>query len=270
MLNGFSDEQIVSFLGMHNIWGKRACREILKRKDDFIPLLLGVLDQVITNPDQFSCIKNSQHIPAAVLLSQMRVGGAYRRLISLLSFDDKTIEQLWRYFLVPLYPFFLRDTYSGEAFLLFNLLENRSVSPLSRSMAVNALSMHYLDGHVSRDEIAGCFRHLIRDVYTGELDNGVELIIGSVVARLRDYHFAELTDDVRDLYQRSDFFQKTFGNIEELITELNSPGIFSNEEHLDDTIQILEIWSWFNEEEYLIKLDILDDPHTYEKNSSSY
>jgi hypothetical protein len=37
MLNGFSDEQIVSMLGSHTLWSKRACHEILRRKDDFIP-----------------------------------------------------------------------------------------------------------------------------------------------------------------------------------------------------------------------------------------
>ncbi|MCL2382094.1 MAG: DUF1186 family protein [Treponema sp.] len=202
MLTSFSKEKIVSLLDSHSLWGKRACKEILRRKDDFIPLLIGVLDEAVNDPDPFMHDDKNSHIPAAMLLAQMRVPEAYPRLVSLISYEEEDVDYLWGDILTEQYASMLRDTFNGEAFLLPKLIEDRSVSPWSRAMALTAWGMHYFDGCLSREEITGCFRHLIHKVYIGKLDNDDKTVLSYIADTIREQQLEELIDDVKSVYAR--------------------------------------------------------------------
>jgi len=248
MLTGFSDKKVVSLLDTHSLWSKRACREILGRKSDFIPLLVDVLDTAINNPEPFMAEERSSHIPAALLLAQMRAPEAYPRLVNLLSYDDEDITDLWGDMLTEYYPWMLRDTFNGEAFLLPRLIEDRSVSPWARAMAVKAWGMHYFDGYLSREEIIGCFRHLIRDVYTGRLEDDDETVISYIAICIREHQLEELIEDVKTVYARDAIDKGLCGNSNEYVEGFKNPLFAAEDQHIDDTIHELERWEWFKEE----------------------
>ena len=247
MLTGFSNAKIVSLLEIHSLWGKRACREILRRKEDFIPLLIGFLDEMINDLDPYMYDGKESNIPAALLLAQMRVPEAYPRLVSLVSYDEETIDLLWGDMLFEFYPRILRDTFNGEAFLLPRLMENRSVSPWSRAMAVQAWGMHYFDGYVSREEITGCFRRLIHEVYTGKPDSDDITVLTNIAVCIKEQQLDELLEDVKSVYSRKGVDTDMYGDSNEYIEEFNNPEHRAKDSHIDDTIRELEKWGWFQE-----------------------
>ena len=252
MLTGFSDEKIISLLETHSLWSKRACREILRRKNDFIPMLIGILDDAANDPWRIISSEKKSHIPAAMLLAQMRVSEAYPRLVSLISFDEVDLACLWyalnTELLTKHYAWMLRDTFNGEAFLLPRLIEDRSITSWARTIAMKAWSMHYFDGYVSREEITGCFRHLIHEVYTEKLDRNDEDVLSFLVDCIREHQLEELIDDVKTIYDRKDSNNFLCIDSDLYIEMLNNPAGKVEDFHVDNAIQDLEKYGWFNEE----------------------
>ena len=250
MLKGFSDEKIVSLLDSHSLWGKRACREIIGRKNAFIPLLIKLLDEAIITPEPFLNDERASHVPAAMLLAQMRVPEAYPRLVSLIRFNEDDVSSLWGDLLTEEYVWMLRDTFNGEAFLLPKLIEDRSVSSWARAMAIKAWSMHYSDGYVTREEIIGCFRHLIHKVYTGEPDADDVTVLSYIAYHTRQHKIEELIDDIKTVYDRDGLDTFLCGTSEKYVADFNNPNRIVEDTHIDDVVQRLEKLGWFNEEKF--------------------
>ena len=171
MLNDFTDKQIISLLEENSLWAKKACREILSRKDDFIPMLLKILDDAIEDPEPYMDDEKRAHIPAAYLLAQMREPEAYPRLVTLLNYDEYDINLLWGDILCQSYDCLLRDTFNGGKTTLTYVIANKDAFSWARAMALKAYGMHYSDGFISREEITGFFRRLIREEYIGQPDD---------------------------------------------------------------------------------------------------
>jgi len=250
MLKGFSDEKIVLLLESHSLWGKRACREILKRKNGFIPLLIDILDEAVNAPGPFISGAKDSHVPASMLLAQMRVPEAYSRLVSLISYNEDDVSGLWGDILTEQLAWMLRDTFNGEAFLLPKLIEDRSVSPWSRAMAIKAWSIHYSDGYVSQEEIVGCFRHLINNVYIGESDTDDKTILSYIAYYARRHQLKELLDDIKTVYERDGIDTFFCGDSDKYVKEFYDQNNKIDDAHIDDAIQILEKWEWFKEDKF--------------------
>ena len=265
MLTSFSDEKIMLLLEAHSLWGRRACREILKRKNNFIPLLIAILDGAINAPEPFINGEKDSHVPAAMLLAQMRVPEAYSRLVSLMSYNEDDVSGLWGDILTDQYAWMLRDTFNGEAFLLPKLIEDRSVSSWSRAMAIKAWSMHYFDGYVSREEITGCFRHLIHNVYAGELSSDDMTVLSYIAYYTRQHQLEELIDDVKTVYERNGIDTFFCGDSEKYVKEFNTPAYKIDDTHIDDAIQALEKWGWFKEEKVNTKENMQEANSDIEK-----
>ena len=249
MLTGFSDGQIVSLLKTNSVWSKRACREILNRKDDFVPMLLELLELAKDDPELSVYENNSQHIPAALLLSQMREPQAYPGLVKLIECDENDVDYLWGDLLTEYYPWMLRDTFNGDSSLLPQLIENRRVSPWSRAMALRAWGMHYFDGRINREEITGVFRRLIHEVYTGKPDRDDETVLSYIADTVREQQLEELIPDVQTVYARNGIDKMLCGNYEKYTAEFSYPIYRAEDVHIDDAIQELQKWHWFEKRE---------------------
>ena len=245
MLDSFSDEKIVELLEVHSLWGRRACREIIGRKGDFIPLLLGVLDEASRDTALFINEGNDCLIPAALLLGQFRVKEAYPRIVSLLSLHDDDIDSLWGVYLMEECLWILRDTFNGEAFLLPNLIINRAVSPWARSAAVLAWSLHYVDGFLTREEITGRFRRLMHDEYAGPPSEDDKTVLSHIAYAAQQHQLDELIDDVKAVYARGGIDDDFCGSLDEYLRDFELP-LQEDDQHIDDAVAALERWDWFN------------------------
>jgi len=228
-------------------------------------MLIDILNDAENDPWSFISSQKKSHIPAAMLLAQMRVPEAYSRLVSLISFDEIDLSSLWydmnTDLLTEHYAWMLRDTFNGEAFLLPKLIEDRSISSWARTIALKAWSMHYFDGYVSREEITGCFRHLIHSVYTGKLDRDDESVLAFLVDCIREHRLEELIDDVKIIYERNDSNNFLCGDIDMYIKMFNNPVSKAEDLHIDNAIQELEKCGWFNEEKFKEQKEDLNDEH---------
>ena len=240
MLTGFSDDKIISLFDESPLWVKKACREILKRRDDFIPRLLDILDAAVAAPAPFISGEKTGQIHAALLLAQMRVTQAYPRLVSLLSHDNDDMDFLWGDMLTQCYMQMLRDTFNGEAFLLPRLIENRAISPWSRGMAIMGWGMHYFDGYISREEICGCFRRLIREIYTGQPDHNDRIVLSYIGYVSRTHQLDELIDDVKSVYARGGIDRDLCDTVEEYVNNFKDESYQPQDAHIDNVIEELE------------------------------
>ena len=162
MLTGLSDNQIVKLLAAGSSWGKRAIREIIRRKNDFIPPLLEILDYTHEHPEKADYDRDALHIPAAYLLAQFREPLAYPKLIRLINIDEDREDLLWGNIVCESFRSILRDTYNGDSGLLRSLLENRFCSPWVKTVAVDAYAMLSYDNYIKREDLVGYFRYLIQ------------------------------------------------------------------------------------------------------------
>jgi len=249
MLNGLSDKQIISMLKTNSLWNKRACREILSRPDDFIPQLLDILDIAIDDSELSVDDNNSQHIPAALLLAQLREKQAYPRLVKLIECDEEDCDYLWGDLLTDYFNSILRDTYNGDSSLLPKLIENRSVSEWSRAMALKAYGMHYFDNHIGREEIIGFFRRLIHTVYAGKPNSADKTVLSYVAIVIREQQIEELIPDVQTLYSRNAIDTMMCEFFSKYTADFHAPVYKAEDLHLDNAIQELERWDWFKGKE---------------------
>jgi len=248
-MTGFTDKQIVSMLGEHSLWSKRACKEILRRPGDFIPMLIDILEK--TKNEDKPLEDEYPHIPAALLLAQLREKRAYPLLVDLLNYDEVTVDYLWGDILTESYVGMLRDTFNGNASLLKKVIENRLACPWARSMALHAWGMLYFDSHIDREEIKSYFRHLIHETYAGKLDYGDKTVVSYIADTIREQQLEELIDDVQTLYARKAIDKYICESSEEYVKYFQNPLYGPDHKHIDDTIGILEQWRWF---------EIIDEP----------
>jgi hypothetical protein len=247
MLTGLSDKQIIKLLEEHSLWRKKACKEILGRKDDFIPLLLNILDEAIKDPDSFEFESNDQHIAAAILLANMHEPKAYPKLVSLISYDEDEVQYLWDDLLMEYCAPMLRDTFNGDKSLLPPLMENRLVSPWSRGAAIGAWGMHYFDGHISREEITSCLRRLIHEVYAWQPDDDDIIVLGLTANCIRIHQLSELLADVKSIFNRNGIDKNFYKDYTEYIKEFNDPDHKINDIHIDDPIELMDRWGLFQD-----------------------
>ena len=248
-------------LNSHTLWCKRACAEILSRKDDFAPLLLDILDEAIKDPAPFLSAERSDHIPAAYLLANMRVKEAYPKLVALLKFDEDDIEDLWGDILTQSYNWFLRDTYNGDISLLTELIKDRSIASWGRAMAILAYGMHYYDKHIKREDICLFFSYLIDDIYSDtKPDHYDEITVLSYVAIcIREHKLEELTDYVKRLYAKEIIDIYMCETLDQYLGEWNHPYFTTEDTHIDDAVKELENWGWFKEHTEIDDDDEFDD-----------
>jgi hypothetical protein len=244
MLSGLSDKQIISLLKTRSLGCKQACREILRRPDNFIPMLIDILDKTILDFDSFE-EESNQHIPAAMILAQLKEPRAYPHLVRLINFGDALVDEIWGDILTEQYVKMLRDTFNGDSSLLQHLIENRSASAFSRAMAILAWGMHYFDGRISREETVRYFRRLIREVYTGKPNRDDETVLSYIAHCAREHQLEELMEDVQTVYSGDGIDPDLCGSSEEYAAEFNDPKHRAEDEHIDDAIKELNKWQWF-------------------------
>jgi hypothetical protein len=244
-MNRFSDEQIISLLDDHSMWAKRACKEILRRKKDFIPLLLAALDETLACPDAALDKGSEIFIPASYLLAHMREAQAYPRLAALINFDDDMVDELWGDVLAQDYAVLLRDTFNGDTSVLKPLIENRAASPWSRIMAVSAWGMLFYDGFITRQEIIAYFRHLISDADASKPNKDTKIFLTGITISIVEQHLEEMLEDVRALYKKKAVDDDVYGNYEEYAEDFFAPGRAADDRHIDDAVAELNGWNWF-------------------------
>jgi hypothetical protein len=248
MLNGLSDNQTVKLLVSGSPWGKRAIREIVRRKDDFIPRLLDILDYVCRHLHKIG-YDYTLHIPAAFLLAQFREPRAYPKLIHLLNLDEDQEELIWGDIVCDNFFQILRDTYNGDSGLLRSVLENRSCSPWIRTTVIDAYAMLAYDSRITREDLVKYFRYLIGEIYPPSPSKDDKVVLTFLVNAVEEHGLTEMAEDIKVLFDRDAVDPNMYQDYEDFIQTLNKNEKKIRDIHMDDTIRELDEIAWFKKED---------------------
>ena len=181
---------------------REAVSEAILRRDEIIPALLGVLEEIARNPEPFLDDEDRIiHIYAMYLLAQFRETRAYPLLVEIFSapgefaFDlvgDTVTEGLGK---------ILASVSGGDIGGMTGLVENENANEYVRAAAMKGLLTLCASGTLSRDEVMAYFSSLFHKLQRTpgfaweELANScADLCPIEVVEDLRQAYEADLVD----------------------------------------------------------------------------
>ncbi|MDR0553561.1 MAG: DUF1186 family protein [Treponema sp.] len=248
-MNGYSNKQLLRMLGEHSLWGKYACQEALRRKEDFVPFLLEAIDYAITNPKELADETYELYVPAAFLLAHQREKQAYTRLLELFKMEDVYSDTDGGASIVTFIKILLRDTFNGDTSLLPQIAEDPSNALWVRIKALDTHALLYVDGYVSRKELTEYLRYLFNEVFAGPPENNDMLRLVTMIAGVvQDHHLLELNPEVKNLYDHKWIEREAFGDYDAWLAVASSSGQLIREGHINDAIHDLAECGWFTEE----------------------
>lgn len=226
-------------------------QQIIERKDEAIPILLEIVEEVKTNPEEF--INNSSridHLYAFYLLSQFRVEQLYPLFIDILHFSYDTLNYILGDTLTEAGNRILASTCDGNIALLKNLIENDEIDEFARSATLRSLVVLVLNNQLQRDEIMNYFKELL----TGKLLTVNTHVITEIVCCCVDLYPLEVYHEIKQVFERGQVdtmvihlqeVEETLENSQEEILNRNKQKIHF--QFIDDTIQEMHWWACFKQ-----------------------
>jgi uncharacterized protein DUF1186/SEC-C motif-containing protein len=179
-----------------------AVQEAMARREEIIPPLLEVLENVAQDPQPFASDGERMiHIYAMYLLAQFREPRAYPLLVRIVSapgevafdlFEDSVTNDLGR---------ILASVSNGDIRGMTSLIENPQANEYVRAAAMDGLLALVACGERSREEVMGYFKRLLQEldrtpgmVWDGLADSCADLYPAEAVAELRRAYEDDLVD----------------------------------------------------------------------------
>lgn len=231
---------------------RKELQEIIDRKEDFIPDLLHIMDDVRKNPvieedDYFG------HIYASFLLAQFRVKEFFPILIDILKVPGDQLHDLYGDFLTEcagrvLATLFEQDTDTEK---IKELIEDPNANEYARGQGLRALVMLTLHEKLDRDEVLAYFEGLLEKQL--EAPDSSMVFITEIINWANDLYPDQLYDLIEKVYEADlvDDFMINLTDVQRTLSR-NKEEVFNYAlKHLhfvDDTIGELENWAAFYKE----------------------
>ncbi|MCB1133063.1 MAG: DUF1186 domain-containing protein [Verrucomicrobiae bacterium] len=225
---------------------KAAMREIVARKDEMIPHLLGILESAHANPaDYIDGPRAMLATYAAYLLAQFRETRAYRPLLALLHLEDGFAEQFFGDSITEDMHNIVACVFDGDEAPLRALIENPDADEYAR--ACGGLKTYLPLMHGGRVSPADVERYF-HDLLEHKLEREPSHIWNETCSLAGDLGFAELLPLIEKAFQEGlcDVFFNRFEHIRSRITTGGDPRWRSDCAPIDDTVGMMETWACFN------------------------
>jgi hypothetical protein len=190
-------KQILSYLERNEGYFPRAAvQEAVDHRDEIIPVLLEVLEDVARDPKAYLDPGRFIHIYAMYLLAQFRETRAYPLLVKIYSTPgdlpmdlaaDVVTEDLGR---------ILASVSDGEVGGMTALVENEEANEYVRGAAMDGLLTLVACGKRSRDEVMAYFRSLFQ-----KFDRRISHAWSSLVCSCADLCPEEVIGEIRQAYE---------------------------------------------------------------------
>ncbi len=170
----------------------------LDLRDRIAPRLLGVLEEVVSDPDRFARDPDFHGtFYAAILLAHFRDQRAHGPLADLAGLPEEQVEHFLGGLVTEGLSGLLYATCGGALERIKQLVANRDAYAYARGAAADALAFAVVDGAASREEVLGFLGDLISEERRAEEDaDFVTLLAGS----LHDLCPAELMPRIEAAY----------------------------------------------------------------------
>lgn len=228
---------------------KNEIEELIKRKDEAVPVLLDIIKKVRDNPKKF--INNSNyfaHIYAVYLLAQFRSSELFPLFIDILNFQGEMPHDLFGDVICEAAGRIIASVYSGDIQTIKDLIENEKVDEYVRGHGLRALAILALYGTLDRKEVL--------DYYKGLLNGGLKdqhpYVLGEVVVYADDLYPEELYNDIKKAFEEDKIDESVIGmkSIDYTLKESRNKVLKDTKDNIhmrliDNTIEEMEYWYCF-------------------------
>lgn len=230
----------------------------IKLKDDIIPHLLEILENVLAEPKKYAEDGNLyDQIYAVMLLGHFKESKAHRVIVNLFSLPDDMPDQIFGDLATSDLPIILLNTCGGSVELIKSMILNKEVDDYCRVSACHALAYAVVEGYDYRESVIEFFGTL----FTGKEADEISDFWGLLASIVCDIYPEEIMDVIKHAYVdelilpgmiQYSYFEKAL----ELGKEkcLENVKIDLKRDSLDDIHASMSWWACFNEESKSIPL----------------
>ena len=226
---------------------KKAIQEIIARKEEMVPHLLGVLESAYADPQSYLEGRKSMLCTyAAYLLAQFRETRAYRPLIALLSLGDGIPDGFFGDSITEDMHNILAGVFDGDEEPLRRMIENPSACEYVRSSAgLYAYLALIKTGVLPIESVESYFREL----FEGKLKREHSHVWNNLCSISGDLGFASLIAHIDQAFEEG-LCDWLFDSYEDIIKRAMSGGNDYWQRNcvpVDDVVSIMQRWACFNQ-----------------------
>src|SRR5690625_1165926 len=178
---------------------RKELEQIIERKEEAIPFLLQVIEEVKTDPEIFlEDPSRMDYLYAAHLLAQFRVKAFFPLFVDILSLPGDTPDDLLGDTITEEAGRMLASTYDGNIDLLKSLIENHEINEYAHGAALDSMVILVLNDELKRDEIIEYFKELL----TVKLQHANNQLITNIVSACDSLYAEEVYHDIKRLYEQ--------------------------------------------------------------------
>jgi len=189
--------QILSYLERNEGYFPRAAvQEAVDHRNETIPVLLKVLEDVARNPKPYTDPGRFIHIYAMYLLAQFRETRAYPLLVRIFSVPGRLSKEVAGDVVTKDLSRILASVSDGDASGMTALVENERANEYVRAAAMDGLLTLVACGKRSRDEVMAYFKSLFQ-----KLERRVSHAWSSLICCCADLCPEEVFGEIRQAYE---------------------------------------------------------------------
>ncbi|HHE65654.1 MAG TPA: DUF1186 domain-containing protein [Bacteroidetes bacterium] len=146
------------------IYKREAVDAAIVRKDEIIPHLIKILDNILENPEKYVEDKNFMgHMYAVKLLEYFKVTEAHKVIVDVFSMPNRIPSDLFGDSVTEDLPMILFRTCGGNVEDIKSLITNREAYDYCRASACTALNFAVIEGMASREEVLEFYASLLTE-----------------------------------------------------------------------------------------------------------
>jgi Protein of unknown function (DUF1186) len=171
----------------------------LARREEIIPHLLSILENVLKNPAHYADPDSHYfaHIYAFMLLAHFKEIKAHDVIVDLASLPDDLPSDLFGDSITGDLPIVLLRTCGGQVDRIKELILNKDAYEYSRGSALQALSYAAIEGYISREEVLSFYQGL----FTGNEAPETSSFHDVVAVCVYDLYPEELMETIEKAYE---------------------------------------------------------------------
>jgi hypothetical protein len=179
---------------------RSAINAAIARREEIIPHLIGVLENVLKNPEHYADRERHYfgHIYAFILLGYFKETKAHDVIVDLASLPGDLPRELFGDSITGDLPIVLLRTCGGRIDRIKELILNKDAYEYSRGSALRALTYAVIEGYVTREEVLDFYQGL----FTGDEASDTDSFHDVLAICIYDLYPEELMATIEKAYEK--------------------------------------------------------------------
>ncbi|RYL87078.1 DUF1186 domain-containing protein [Sporolactobacillus sp. THM19-2] len=242
-------KQIIESIKYYNgTFPKDQLKQIIERKDEAIPFLIEIVEEVVKHPDEYE-EKRIDLIYALYLLSQFRVKELFPLLVKILHLPDDKLDLILGDVLTEGTSRMLASVYNGDIQMLQQLIENKELDEFARGQGLSALVILALNGQIERERIVKYLESLL----TEKLSDEHYYFNAHIINCCTDLYPQETYDSIKRVYAKGSVDTMVIGlkDVESVLQSTKEETLNQSRNNpyfqfIEDSIAEMEWWACFD------------------------